>query len=806
VSTPNPVAASDTVTLEIDGKKVTAKKGQMIIQAADAAGIYIPRFCYHHKLSVAANCRMCLVDMEKAPKPMPACATPVGEGMIVRTRSEKARDAQKSVMEFLLINHPLDCPICDQGGECQLQDLAMGYGKDVSRYIEAKRIVKDKDIGPLIATEMTRCIHCTRCVRFGQEVAGIMEFGGLGRGEHMEIRAFLDSSIDSELSGNVIDLCPVGALTSKPFRYTARPWELESRPSVSPHDCVGSNVDVEIRRGHVMRVLPRENGDINECWLSDRDRFSYEAIHSDERLLKPMIRRGNQWEETDWQSALEFTAAGLKKVVSRHGANEIGALAHPASTVEEIYLLQKLMRALGSGNVDHRLRQVDFADDAVAPNYPSLGQAIADLERVDGALLIGSNLRKDQPILNLRLRKAALKGAWVGVINPIDYAFNYKLGAKVVTDLGGMLSAVAGMARALAKIKGANIPAELNAFVSSAKIDETTQAIADRLASLSHATVLVGNFAQSHPQAAALKTLAAFIAQTANAKLAILPEANSAGAWLVGGVPHRGVNGVAASVAGRHAGEMLRTPLKAYVLLGTEPEFDCLNGARATAAMQAADFVVMLTAFKPSLYKSRAIEYADVWLPLSTFAETAGSFVNAEGKWQTFEPATLPVGEARPGWKILRVLANHLNLAGFEYVTTQDVRGEIGLDKVTAATPARGAVSSLKSDGLSLVAGQVMRLAEVPPYAVDGLTRRSASLQATADNPKPAARFHPSEAAKFSLKNGDTVRVVMQEGETKLTVELDARVPPACTLIASGSPETASLGAHGPATILKEGG
>jgi NADH-quinone oxidoreductase subunit G len=500
--------ASDTVMIEVDGRKLSARKGQMLIEVTDASGIYIPRFCYHNKLSIAANCRMCLVDVEKAPKPLPACATPVAEGMVVRTRSDRARTAQKSTMEFLLINHPLDCPVCDQGGECELQDLALGYGKDVSRYAEAKRIVKDRDIGPLISTDMTRCIHCTRCVRFGQEVAGVMEFGGLGRGEHMEIRTFLDRSVDSELSGNVIDLCPVGALTSKPFRYTARPWELEDHASISPHDCVGANINVQARRGTVMRVLPRDNEAVNECWLADRDRFSYEALNGEDRLRVPMIRRGTTWEETDWATAFEFTVAGLKKVLEEHGPESLGALASPISTLEEFYLLQKLVRALGSGNVDHRLRQTDFSDDAAAPLFPSLGRPIAELENLDGALLIGANPRKDQPLINLRLRKSALKGARVFAINPVDYDFSYRLAGKVIAGPAQMVRALAGVARALSALKKAEWPAAFAKHFRDVKPGVSEQAMAEALRQCSRASVLLGSFALSHPQAAALGSLA----------------------------------------------------------------------------------------------------------------------------------------------------------------------------------------------------------------------------------------------------------------------------------------------------------
>jgi NADH-quinone oxidoreductase subunit G len=804
MSTPKPVVpATDVVTIEVDGRQLTARKGQMLIQVTDAAGIAIPRFCYHKKLSVAANCRMCLVEVEKAPKPLPACATPVMDGMVVRTRSALAREAQKGVMEFLLINHPLDCPICDQGGECELQDQAMGYGKDVSRYHEAKRIVKDKDIGPLIATDMTRCIHCTRCVRFGQEIAGVMEFGGVGRGEHMEIRTFLDSSVNSELSGNVIDLCPVGALTSKPFRYSARPWELQSYPSVSPHDCVGANLDVQVRGGRVMRVLPRENDAVNECWLADRDRFSYEALNSPERLAAPMIRRGHQWEETDWNTALEFTVAGLHQVIQAHGAGQLGALATPNSTLEEFYLVQKLLRALGSGNVDHRLRQLDFSDDEVAPVFPGLGQALTDLETIDAALLIGANPRKDQPLINWRLRKSVLKGAQVLAINSVDYDFNYPLAHKRIVDLAGMPPSLAALAAALAALKDVAVPAEVTALAGSSTPGVVEQAMAQVLTRSRDATVLLGSFALSHPQAATLKALAQFIAEVCGARLGQLPAANAVGAWLAGCVPHRGVAGVVAAKPGRPALDMLLNPLKAYLLFGVEPEFDCLNSARAVAAMQAAEFVVMCTPFKPSLYKSRAVEYADVWLPLAAFTETAGTFVNAEGRRQAFQGAVEPSGQARPGWKILRVLGNLLGLSGFDQMNIEDVRHEIDLGPAAPAVKPSAWPKSGKANGLTLAAGQVMRLAEVPVYAVDALTRRAVSLTQTADHPRPGARLNAHQAQQLGLAGGDAVRVVMREGEAQLDVLIDARVPDGCVLVYSGFPETAGLGAHGPASIVR---
>jgi NADH-quinone oxidoreductase subunit G len=789
--------ATDLVTLEVDGRTLQARKGQMLIEVTDAAGIYIPRFCYHKHLSIAANCRMCLVEVEKAPKPLPACATPVMEGMKVRTRSEKARGAQKGTMEFLLINHPLDCPICDQGGECELQDLAVGYGKDFSRYQEEKRVIRDKDIGPLIVTEMTRCIFCTRCVRFGDEIAGITELGATGRGEHTEVGTFIERSVDSELSGNVIDLCPVGALTSKPFRYTARPWELTTRPSVSPHDCVGANLDVQVRRGRVMRVLPRENEAVNACWLADRDRFSYEAVNSDERLARPMIRRGNKWEETDWNTALDFVAAGIRRAAEKHGAGRIGALAAPTSTLEEFYLLQKLMRALGSGNVDHRLRQCDFRDDAQAPAYPGLGMSLADLETRKAVVLIGANPRKDQPLLNLRLRRAALKGARLWAVNPVDYEFNYPLAGKLICDPAGMVGAVARVAAAAAR--KFELPPAAKALAGSVP-GAAEKAMAEALAG-GDAALLLGSYAISHPQGAVLRSLATLVAECTGAKIGQLPAANSVGGWLAGCVPHRGPAGAAAGITGRSTMQMLREPLKAYLLFGTEPELDCTDGAQALRALAQSEFTVMFTAFLPSARSSRAVDYAHAWLPLVPFTENEGTFVNAEGRHQGFAPVTEPLGEARPGWKILRVLANRLGLAGFEQNRIDEVRAELRTAGVAA-----DALKSATFDIAvmpALMAGQFQRIAEVPIYAVDALTRRAPALQATADNPRPAARINPADGARLGLQGGEAVRAQMAGGEARLDIVLDARVPVGCTLIAGGYPETAALGGHGPVTLAK---
>ncbi len=768
--------------IEIDGKQIEVAPGSTIIEAADAAGISIPRFCYHKKLSVAANCRMCLVDVEKAIKPLPACATPVADGMKVATHSAKAIAAQKGVMEFLLINHPLDCPICDQGGECELQDLAVGYGGDVSRYQEMKRVVLDKDIGPLIATEMTRCIHCTRCVRFGQELAGMMELGATGRGEHMRIGTYVAQSVDSELSGNMIDLCPVGALTSKPFRYTARTWELSDVPGVSPHDCVGANLNVQVQRNQVMRVLPRENEDVNEIWLADRDRFSYEALNSTERLLKPMVRENGKWRETDWSTALNVAVDGMQKAIAAHGPQCIGALASPTSTVEEFYLLQKLLRTLGSGNVDHRLRQRDFSDDADAPLFPYIGLPIRELETLDAALLIGSNIRKDQPLLGLRLRKAFLHGAALCAVNPVDYDFSFDLKAKVIFDPAAMPAALARIARALAESNGASLPSEV-AALANGKPSDAEQAIAAGLKGASKVSVLVGNIAMMHPQAALLRSLADLIAELSGARLGLLPEANGAGGWLAGCVPQRGANGVPAEPAGQNAHDMFAQPLKGYFIFGAEPVLDSADGKRAQAALNQAGCVVAFSAFKSSLS-----DVAHVLLPLAAFTETDGTFVNAEGRFQSFTAAVTPAGDARPGWKILRVLGNLFKLSGFDYTTATGVLAELQQNtEATARLKARRFAPAPAVNGLQ-------RIAEVSMYAIDPLVRRAPALQKARDNSGPVARMHPREAQKQGVGGSTRLRVIAGGESVTLDFLVDRRIPEGCVSIPAACPETLALG------------
>jgi len=692
------------VEIELDGKKVEVAEGSMVMHAAEKAGTYIPHFCYHKKLSIAANCRMCLVDVEKAPKPMPACATPVTQGMIVRSRSDKAVSAQKSVMEFLLINHPLDCPICDQGGECQLQDLAVGYGGTKSRYEEEKRVVFHKEVGPLISMEeMSRCIQCTRCVRFGQEIAGQMELGMSNRGEHSEIETFLGTTVDSELSGNMIDICPVGALTSKPFRYSARTWELSRRKSVAAHDSSGANLIVQVKNNQVMRVVPLENEEVNECWIADRERFSYEALNSDERLTQPMIKQGGQWKEVDWQTALEYVANGLKNIQRDHGAASIGALVSPHSTVEEAYLAGSLLRALGSDNVDARLRRAEFV---AGEGVQWLGTSIASLTTLQRVLVVGSNLRKDHPLFAQRIRQAARHGAQVSAIASAAQkaqAWALPVANNVVTDASGWAQALADVAAAIAAEKGVAAPAAGNATAQA-------QAIAKSLLGGERKAVLLGNGAAHHANASSLLALANWIGEQTGASVGYLTEAaNTLGVQWAKAHPQSG---------GKNAAQMLDGSLKAAILLNTEPEFDTAAGAAAVAALDKAEMVVTLSPFKANM------AFSDVLLPIAPFTETSGSFVNAEGRLQSFHAVVKPRGEARPAWKVLRVLGNLLDVPGFNFETSQDVLARVQAQPLKLSNAIRADVR---------LGGAVSEPAVAAIYQLDGIVRRAASLQQTAD-------------------------------------------------------------------------
>lgn len=777
------------VNIEINGKKIEAHDGAMVIEAADEAGIAIPRFCYHKKLSIAANCRMCLVEVEKAAKPQPACATPVTEGMRVFTKSPKAITAQKGVMEFLLINHPLDCPICDQGGECNLQEMAMGYGKDVSRYSESKRVVKDKNIGPLIATEMTRCIHCTRCIRFGQEIGGIMELGATGRGEHMKIGTYVEKAVASELSGNIIDLCPVGALTSRPYRYSARPWELTQNYSVAPHDCVGSNLIVETRRDQVMRVLPHENESINETWISDRDRFSYEAHRSADRLLQPMVKENNVWRETDWETALQRLVAGTREVIEAHGADEFGGLASPCATTEELYLLQRLLRGIGSNNIDHRLRQTDFSMQDAMPAYPCLGQPIAELENIDAALLIGSNLRKEQPILANRLRKASIRNARLMFINPVDYEFTFPVAEMLIESPAGMVPALAGVAKSLLHITGRSAPAELEELLADVESHDAHLAIAEYLRDSANSCVLLGSQACMYPRYANLHALAVLIADIAGARFGTLSDGgNAAGACLAGALPHREAAGHPVAKHGKHAEAMLRERLKGYLLLGIEPEYDTLNPALALNAVEQADFVAVMSAYITDSMRA----YADVLLPLALFTETSGTFVNAEGRWQCFQGAVEPPGDVRPGWKVLRVLGNLFGLKGFDYLSSEDVHDELkqqceGVESISTVTWA-----DLETPE---VAGVITRIGFVPLYATDASVRRALPLQGTIDAQIAMAVMNSATARQCGVSSDDEITLVQEGNRVVLPLVVDEGIADDCVIVPTALDVTRTLGA-----------
>ncbi len=763
------------VEIEIDGKKVEVQEGSMLMDAANRIGTYIPHFCYHKKLSIAANCRMCLVEVEKAPKPLPACATPVTQGMVVRTHSDKAVKAQKDVMQFLLINHPLDCPICDQGGECQLQDLAVGYGASSSRYHEEKRVVAPKDAGPLVSMqEMSRCIHCTRCVRFGQEIAGVMELGMIGRGEHSEITSFVNGAVSSELSGNMIDLCPVGALTSKPFRYSARTWELSRRKSVSPHDSLGSNLIVQVKGAKVMRVLPLENEAINECWLSDRDRFSYEGLNSEARLTTPMIKQGGEWKEVDWQSALEYVAHGLRNIRHEQGADAIASIAAPYATLEELGLLGKITRGLGSQNIDFRLRQSDAVRD---PKFlPWLGMAIADVAKLKRVFVIGSHLRKDHPLLSAKLRGAVQRGAKLSLLNASEGNPLMAVANKITAAPSDWIAKLAGIAVAVAQAKGMAAPSEF----ANVQPSDTAKQIAASLLSGEPRAVLLGNAAVQHPQAAQLHAVAQWIAENTEAKFGYLTEAaNTVGGYL-------------ANAHGALAQDLFATPRKAYLLLHAEPELDCANPQQARAALDQADMVVVMSPFK------HGTDYADVLLPVAPFAETSGTFVNAEGRAQSFNGSVRPLGDTRPGWKVLRVLGNLLALDGFDYEASEEIRAELlGVSTLEGVdlTAKLNNLATLSLPTPAAVSQGLQRVADVPLYASDAIVRRAVSLQQTADAKAPCAILSTALAQQLGVTDGTRVRVTQGAGSVELACEIDASLPASVVRVAAGHPSTAALGA-----------
>jgi NADH-quinone oxidoreductase subunit G len=721
------MSGEEFVNMEIDGVPVKARKGDMIIRVTDANHAYVPRFCYHEKLTVAANCRMCLVEVEKAPKPLPACATPVTEGMKVFTKSPKAIGAQRAVMEFLLINHPLDCPICDQGGECELQDLAVGFGRDLSRYHERKRSVQDENLGPLIATDMTRCIQCTRCVRFTQEIAGYQELGMIGRGENVKVRTYIEQTVHHEMSGNVIDLCPVGALVSKPYRFSARAWEMMSHPLVSPHDGVGTNLFGHVLRGKIMRVIPRENETINETWIPDRDRFSYEGVYSPDRIQKPMIRKGSQWVETDWETALTKVIEGLKP-----RAAQLGVLASSTSTLEELYLLGRLARGLGSPNIDHRLRQRDFRDQDADPVYPNLGMRVLDVDSLNGLLVIGANLRREVPILAHRVRKAALKGAKVISMTPVAADYLFPVAVKMVSTPAQQVDDLAAILSVAAQGAGKSVPEHLAAFVQQAKVNDSHRAAAEALVAGEKRAIWLGSLALRHPAYADIRALAAALAEATGASFGVLAEGgNAAGAFLAGAVPHREAGGKVAASKGLNALEMVQKTLKAYVLFGgVEPWVDSV-GTDASRNIGKAEFVVAITPFANDQLR----EIAHVLLPMGTYVETSGTYVNLEGNWQSHTGAAQPFAESRPGWKILRVLGTLANISGFEYQSSEDVREELrkSCTDVAAIGAASAGSSATAYKGTHRVTNSAAGadVLDLSMYHIDALVRRAPSLQKT---------------------------------------------------------------------------
>ena len=762
--------------IEIDGKKAQVPDGSTVMDAAQQLGVYIPHFCYHKKLSIAANCRMCLVQVEKAPKPLPACATPVTNGMKVFTHSDLAIKAQKGVMEFLLINHPLDCPICDQGGECQLQDMSVGYGPMKSRYTEEKHVVFHKNVGPLVSMEeMSRCIHCTRCVRFGQEIGGIMELGMANRNMHSEITTFLGRTVDSELSGNMIDLCPVGALTSKPFRYTARSWELQRRKSISPHDSVGANLVVQVKHDNVMRVLPRENEAVNECWISDKERFSYQALNSDERLTKPMVKQGGQWREVDWNVALDYVAHGLKDVARENGGDAVAALAAQSSTLEELHLLAKVMKGLGSGNIDFRPRQSDFGSDFKRAGAPWLGLRLEEIKDLDVALVVGSFLRKDHPLIAQRLRQAAKKYTKVSLISVAADDQLIDLHASLSVAPASLANTLAAVVKAAAEIKGVSVPAGLDTVAAC----ETSKKIAQSLVDGEKRAIFLGNVATQSSQATQLHALAIELGKLTNATVGFLGEgANTVGGHVGWSLP-----------SGANARQMFEQPRKAYVLMGLEPEFDCANPQLVVGALEQASLVVFMSAFK----HAAALEYADVMLPIAPYTETSGTFVNIEGRAQSFNGVVKARGDCRPAWKVLRVLGNVLNLDGFAYESSEAVRDEVigkGTEFVAGLDNGLNGVAI----NLGLISTGLQRIADVPINFADPMARRAPALQQTADAVAPAARMNEKTLAKLGVSAGVQVRVKQGLGEAILTARMDNALPDDCVRAAAAHQSTTGLG------------
>lgn len=771
-------------TIEIDGKTFEVDNGKMIIEVADDAGIHIPRFCYHKKLSVAANCRMCLVEVENSRKPVPACATPVANGMKVLTKSEGALHSQKVVMEFLLINHPLDCPVCDQGGECELQDVSMGFGDDESSYKETKRSVENDDLGTLIATEMTRCIHCTRCVRFGDEIAGIRELGATGRGEKMQIGTYVKHSMTSEVSGNIIDLCPVGALTSKPYRFTARAWELTQTEGIAPHDCLGTNIFLHTRRNQLMRVVPRDNEQINETWISDRDRFSYLGINSDLRADQPMIKRNGQWETVDWETALTYAGDGLARIIKHEGPGQVAAFASPSSSVEELYLLQKLMRALGVQNIDHRLKQTDFNDQEHLPTAPKNTIDYAEIEHQDAIFLMGCNIDREVPLAGIKVRKAFRNGAKIHAMNPVAYDYRFDVEDSVVVSPVDFPMELARIALALAG-DISKLPHDAQKLVIGLDVDKHAKAIAKALKK-DRACVITGALLEHHPHASLLRTLIHLICSSSGAKHIHLTQGtNTAGAWLAGMLPHRTAGGKTVLEPGLNAQEALDARLKGYVLMGVEPGFDFANPQNARKSMLSAEFVVVLSAYQDESIR----DYADVILPMSSWSETSGTYVNIDHTWQTVKGAIAPYGASRPAWKILRVLGNLMYRSDFEYTSTEEILAEV---KTACALTSEHEYKPWYPEALPVINQELVRVGEWPLYRVDPVVRHAQDLQRCAASEMACIRMNPKTADTYQLDDLATV----SQGDIEITLPLvrDERIAADVVWVANALPETADLG------------
>lgn len=762
--------------IQINGKKLQVEPGTMIIEAADKANIRIPRFCYHKKLSIAANCRMCLVDVEKAPKPLPACATPVMEGMVIKTHSAEAIAAQKAVMEFLLINHPLDCPICDQGGQCELQDVAMGYGKDASRFNEGKRSVKDKNLGPLISTDMTRCIHCTRCVRFGQEIAGLPEMGATGRGENTEIGTYVEHSLQSELSGNIIDICPVGALTSKPFRFKARAWELQQSSSIAPHDCVGSNIYIHRLRDQVMRVVPKENESINEVWLSDRDRFSYAALESEDRIDQPKIKVNGEWKAVDWEIAIQYVVDKMQGLIKQYSASQLGCVVSPSATLEELFCLQKLVRGLGCHNIDHRIHQLDFSQQQQQGLFPKMNIGIDALEQQHVILLVGSNIQREQPILGARIRKASLNNAKVYSINVVDYPVNFAQKSSIVVKPSEMIHQLAKISKAL--LGNAWQESEIKDLLASIEVDDQARELAQALQMHEKKVILLGAMALNHPEASLLKALAEYIAKLCNAHIGFLTDgANASGAWIAGAIPHRTTAAISATKPGLDCKQLWMSSLKSYFVYGVEPELDCAEPSHALKALQAAEFVVVFNTFA----SSTIYNYADVILPIAPLSEISGTFVNVCGQWQSFSRAVKPWKMTKSGWKVLRVLAEQFGVEGLDFNSSEEIRDYVKgqADSILNKT----ASNYTWPKQLPTITTGPECVAAWSIYQIDSVVRRSQPLQQASTNELLAVYLNSQTAKNLNLNEAREVKV---NGELTLPLVIDERIANDCAYIPVG--------------------